>query len=507
MIPTMASRHRRRERPKLGLTEVCGRAAVAALVVATAAPSAWAADRALIVAIDTYQMESLNLPAGSSLADARDLKTLAVEHLGYSAENVKLLLNEEATHDGILAAIDDWLIAGTEAGDRVLFTYSGHGTETKDQDGDEEDGRDEALVPWDTGMAIGGEPTNLLLDDTLRERFARLSDRQALVLVDSCHSGTVTRAVVGSGDGDDATPVARNAAALRRLRGTTRGLIPLGDDILPPDAHANNFIPMEDAKTVRVFTAAAAHEVAYVDPATAPAQGIFTRSLIKAVGEGKADTNGNGIISNAEVLTYLQSVSREFCEGFSGCSTLTPTLETSKGLLGQDFRTGNAASSPAAGFGDGLGKPTADLLLGIEPGSRVRQGDTVTFVARPSIDGYLIVLDINANGQVTQLYPNAFTGADNAVRQGQTVRIPDERYDFVFRAVEPLGKGHLVAVLASEQVAPDDLLVAHRDLAVIEDPQDYLNAMAESLVGSWSRQVNGRPLNWGYTQLGYEIMP
>jgi len=513
MLKTMACLHGQRERPRPGPAGRSTRVwrgltvqAAAVVLFASALAPAWAADRALLIGIDDYRFDGLDLPPNSSSVDAQNLKTLAVEQLGFKAENVKVLINEQASRDAILSAVDDWLIAGTGPGDRVLFTYSGHGFYVTDQDGDEEDGRDEVLVPWDTTKSSDGEIGNLLRDDTLRERFDQLSDRETLVLVDSCHSGTATRAVAVA-DTDQASVYMRNAAALRELDALsglgTRG----GDDVLEPDAHANSFVPMETARAARVFSAATASEVAWVDPRATPQQGVFTRGLIEAVGEGRADANGNGIISNAEVLSYLRTASQRFCEGNPQCSSLTPTLETNESLIGHDFRTGEKAPSPATGVTDGLGKPTADISLAIEPSARVRLGDTVVFVARSSIDGYLILLDINADGEVTQVFPNRFSGDDNAVRKGQAVRIPDERYGFDFRAIEPVGRGHLVAIIASEKVTPEGLLAANRDLATIADPQPYLDQMADSLVGAWSRESSGRPLVWGYVQTPYDIEP
>jgi hypothetical protein len=41
----------------------------------------------------------------------------------------------------------EWLLDGAQPGDKLFFHYSGHGTQVKDSDGDEEDGFDEALCP------------------------------------------------------------------------------------------------------------------------------------------------------------------------------------------------------------------------------------------------------------------------------------------------------------------------------------------------------------------------
>ena len=42
-----------------------------------------------------------------------------------------------------------WLSQGAQPGDILFLHYSGHGTQTRDLDGDEADGYDEALVPLD----------------------------------------------------------------------------------------------------------------------------------------------------------------------------------------------------------------------------------------------------------------------------------------------------------------------------------------------------------------------
>jgi hypothetical protein len=85
---------------------------------------------------------------------------------------------EELTH----------LLSGARRGDRVVLTYSGHGSWMPDQSGDETDGRDECLVMTDY------ERGGLLLDDELHEIFASsVAGVGGLILSDSCHSGTVLR--------------------------------------------------------------------------------------------------------------------------------------------------------------------------------------------------------------------------------------------------------------------------------------------------------------------------
>ena len=81
-------------------------------------------------------------------------------------------------------------------GDTLVITYSGHGTWVPDQNGDEPDGRDEALCPWDIGAG------KVLLDDEIGALFAhRAAGVRVLLISDSCHSGSVTR-----GDDSDLDP-------------------------------------------------------------------------------------------------------------------------------------------------------------------------------------------------------------------------------------------------------------------------------------------------------------
>lgn len=74
-------------------------------------------------------------------------------------------------------------------GDTVVVTYSGHGTWVPDADGDESDGRDEAICP--AGVMDDGE---VITDDELYMVFSSAAPGARVVFVsDSCHSGTVAR--------------------------------------------------------------------------------------------------------------------------------------------------------------------------------------------------------------------------------------------------------------------------------------------------------------------------
>jgi hypothetical protein len=103
---------------------------------------------------------------------------------GYSARTI---LDSGATKAAIVSALREE-VGRLGWGDRLVFTYSGHGTWVPDRDGDEVDRRDEALCPID--FARG----NLITDDELSDVLGGYpAGSGVLVVSDSCHSGTLSR--------------------------------------------------------------------------------------------------------------------------------------------------------------------------------------------------------------------------------------------------------------------------------------------------------------------------
>jgi uncharacterized caspase-like protein len=101
-----------------------------------------------------------------------------------------------ATRAQILADIGA-LVDSAGTGDYILVFYSGHGTSIPDVDGDESDGYDEAIVPFD--YEWGNDPT-LILDDELRAVFARSRTGKGAVIFDSCNSGgMINKGIDGKG--------------------------------------------------------------------------------------------------------------------------------------------------------------------------------------------------------------------------------------------------------------------------------------------------------------------
>ena len=156
--------------------------------------------RALLVGINRYQFVS---GLQGCVNDVRLMERLLVDRFGFAPPQVTVLTDEAATRDAILAALDQ-LVADTAPGDVVVFHYAGHGSQMTDREGDEASGMDNTLVPVDSGRdwrAQGGacQENRDITDDELGLRLNALADRtpHVTVLVDACHSGTITRDVGG----------------------------------------------------------------------------------------------------------------------------------------------------------------------------------------------------------------------------------------------------------------------------------------------------------------------
>jgi hypothetical protein len=170
--------------------------------------------RAICVGINDYP------GTGSDLAGCvNDAEDWAAE-LTRRGFDTAILLDSKATKAATVAAMTE-VVAATGRDEIGVITYSGHGTWVPDDNGDEPDGRDEALCPYD--LRTNGP----LLDDDLFEVFAEQQPGARIVFIsDSCHSGSVARLAPPLGDPAGAAHKIRflppstflGEAAIRRAR-------------------------------------------------------------------------------------------------------------------------------------------------------------------------------------------------------------------------------------------------------------------------------------------------
>jgi hypothetical protein len=185
--------------------------------------------RALCIGIDDYPHLKPWEQLKGCVNDARLAADVLQTTFGFLPEHVRLLLNEEASREGILAAFDR-LVQETGESDVVVVHYSGHGSWAWNNDGGEEDGKDETIMPWDSGR--GSHPNLDILDNEIHLFLVALTQRTPHVtfVFDSCHSGGITRevggsrarAVPGASKGDPQPPRVRQEV-VARTRGAGGG--------------------------------------------------------------------------------------------------------------------------------------------------------------------------------------------------------------------------------------------------------------------------------------------
>lgn len=113
--------------------------------------------------------------------------------------DITTLTNKKATKAGIVNAFNS-LINRSRKGDIIYIQFSGHGQMMTDLNGDENDGLDEAWIPYDAYLKYCSKDKGEkhLSDDEIAQYLTKLhskigSEGVIAVVVDACHSGDSTR--------------------------------------------------------------------------------------------------------------------------------------------------------------------------------------------------------------------------------------------------------------------------------------------------------------------------
>jgi hypothetical protein len=148
---------------------------------------------ALLVGVGRYPEASGLERLEGAAGDALRMKAVLVERFGFRDEDCLVLLEEQATHEGIVRAFRDFLIERAGPETHAVFFFSGHGSQVPDRSGvrqAELDRKDSTYVCYDSrGDAPPGSRD--LTDDELRSLLEKLVEKtpHVVVITDSCHSG------------------------------------------------------------------------------------------------------------------------------------------------------------------------------------------------------------------------------------------------------------------------------------------------------------------------------
>jgi hypothetical protein len=364
--------------------------------------------RALLIGINTYQPAGTTAehPAGciygrcelgtfqnldGSVNDAEAMADLLTSpKFGFPATNVVLLTNpaapqpragikilaaDQTTHDGILAAMQKYLVDVPQKGDTVVFYDASHGSLRVNSQGNKltvlVNGKyvhaDSTLVPSDAYK--GGYDVR---DREMTRIFNAALDKGVYltVIFDSCHSGGISRGI---------GPVYRERALAFDSRDINEApaTLPNGDPVPAPTDRTDN--------PALVFSAAqqdqTAKEMPVGDKATEP-HGAFTAALLEALQALPADTPANLVYERVKAVLEGGSVPDQ-----------EPDLDASTVRRQQPLFGGAAASSgkirtAALGTGD-----DGSVSLDIGKVSGVGLGTEFTAMI-PNAAGQKVVLRI-----------------------------------------------------------------------------------------------------------------
>jgi metacaspase-1 len=196
-------------------------------------------------------------------ADAKDMRRIAKAR----GSVAKVLLTADATCDAVLEGIAS-ASSKLKSGDLFFLTYSGHGGQVPDVDGDEKDDQlDETWCLYDTQLR----------DDDISTALAKFAEGvRILMLSDSCHSGTVSRGIALE---RDEKLNASSAAREKRL--------PLDATKREFTKHANQYyarevVPQSDVRATGVLISGCRDNQTSQD---GDVNGAFTAAFLEAWGE------------------------------------------------------------------------------------------------------------------------------------------------------------------------------------------------------------------------------
>jgi hypothetical protein len=228
--------------------------------------SSFTSGYALIIGIGTYQhTPDMNVPI--TVADAQEVAAVLrnPQYCGYPDNQVKLLTDDSATREQVLAALDT-LAQQARPEDTVLLFYSGHGE--YDQQNNfylttHDTRKDDRHVVPDTAISQA----------ELLEKLRAIKAGRVLLLFNACHAGKVSPVLGDSDPALSGQPVPQQATDALLSTGSGRVII----------------------------TACREHQVSFVGSGT---QTIFAQALVAGL-RGQGLSGKAGYISAFDLYTHM----------------------------------------------------------------------------------------------------------------------------------------------------------------------------------------------------------
>jgi tetratricopeptide (TPR) repeat protein len=145
---------------------------------------------ALIVGVSNYKDTNIR-DLNYADKDASSFYNSLIEKCRFKKEQIKILLNKDATYENIRKSISGWLFKNTQKNDKITIFFSGHGYRDIDNNDDEDDAFDEFLIPFDYQSS---DISSAIRDDEFAYWINSLRTENILLVLDSCFSGGAAKA-------------------------------------------------------------------------------------------------------------------------------------------------------------------------------------------------------------------------------------------------------------------------------------------------------------------------
>jgi hypothetical protein len=164
------------------------------------------------------------------------------------------------------------------------------------------------------------------------------------------------------------------------------------------------------------------------------------------------------------------------------------------------------------------GKSERGVRLEVLPEKDFLAGQPMSFRVTVEKAGYLVLVDVDAQGRLAQIFPNMVTLADpagtdekaNYVKAGQSLELPGDQASSLYRFVAspPVGIGMVVAILSDAPIQVIDLPDVPSELAGQARAADYVRDAMRSLqilpAGAETASARRQP-KWAFATVFYGI--
>jgi hypothetical protein len=157
---------------------------------------------------------------------------------------------------------------------------------------------------------------------------------------------------------------------------------------------------------------------------------------------------------------------------------------------------------------------TASVSLRMSPGQSVSVGTRVSFRVTTRKPGYLLLVDIDANGNMSQIFPSpemivqSQEAATNLIKPGEELLIPNsaaKQRGFEYVITPPAGEATIVAILSDRRVQiidlPDKVQKAQSAAETISNLTRWTSELRVPDPGTGKLQ----PSNWSFDIKQYSI--